>query len=199
MRHLNATSFVDKARLHSKEAFIPLFEVTIPLDGKDDQELHFCNWGEDVIYKGVSYTGGDFDFTIRSDNNKMPVGTLSCYDPSGQLHQLLEHSYGAVDAKVVIKVVNTASLDKEPEFEELFAVGRSSMKGGYVQFELTVPNYIAMRCPPRLFIREFCGWTYRDKSCGYKGDKPTCDYSLRSNNGCVAHDNSSNFGGFPSM
>lgn len=198
MRHLTASSFVDKARLHSKQAFIPLFEVTVPVNDREERLL-FCNWGEDVEYQGERYLGGNFDFSIRSDSNKMPVGMLSCFDPTGQLHQLLEHSYGAVGANVTIKVVNTASLESAPEFEEYFIVGRSSMNAGFVQFELSVPNYIAMRFPPRVLIRNFCGWTYKNAACGYQGEKPTCDYSLFGDNGCQAHNNTAHFGGFPSM
>lgn len=198
MRHLTASSFVDKARLHSKQAFVPLFEVVIPINGEEHQ-LFFCNWGEDITYQGNVYNGGNFDFSIRSDSNKMPVGTLSCYDPTGQMHQLLEHSYGAVGANVTIKVVNTASLDASPEFEEYFIVGRSSMSGGFVQFELSVPNYIAMRFPPRVLIKNFCGFLYKSDECGYVGGKQTCDYSLLGANGCAAHDNARRFGGFPSM
>ncbi len=196
MRHLTASSFIDKSKLRSKHAFVPLFEVSI---NNDEVTLYFTNWADNIEYQGNEYIGGNFDFSLKSTANKLPVGNLSCFDPSGQLHQLLEKHHGAINSKVTIKIVNTGSLDQNPEFAEFFNVGKTSSKSGFVSFELTVPNYVAARFPPRQTMRNFCGWIFKSPECGYTGPKTTCDYSLRGDNGCIAHENESNFGGFPSI
>ena len=177
---------------------MPLFFVKI--QGQDESfPLRFCRWSEDIEYQGETFVAGDFDFEVTNANNEMPTAKLSGFDGTGHVHRLLEQAHGGTGSEVDIIIVNTASLDKKPEFVETFMVSSSSVKDGAVEFALSMPNYASMRFPRRIIMSGYCSWIFRSKECAYTGDLTTCDYSLRGANGCTAHRNSANFGGFPSV
>lgn len=205
MKHLNIGSVIDKSKLSSKAAFVPLFEVALKgVEGVDfePQTLRFCRWSEDLTFEDHLFVASDFDFEVSTDANEMPTAKLTGYDPSATIHRLLEQAHGAADSEVRLIIVNTeeiAAKNWRPEYEEHFLVSRTSVKGGRVEFQLGMPNYTTIRFPRRIMMSQYCSFLFKDERCGYTGGLASCDYSLRGENGCIAHQNSENFGGFPSI
>lgn len=198
MRHLNVASVIDKSKLASKEAFVPLFTVWIAV-GDSKIPVRVAHWSEDIEYKGETYFAADFDFNFELGEGQLPTASLSGYDPTGQIQRLLESSRGAAGSEVRIDVVNTLTLDREPEYTEVLSIADTSIKSGTVSIRLEMPDYMRIRFPRRLAYREYCSWIFKDARCGYKGSASSCDYTLNGENGCMRKGNTVNFGGFPSI
>jgi len=76
-------------------------------------------------------------------------------------------------------------------------------------------NILDVQVPLRMYYRDFCGFTYKSPECGYDfayylgsgvnaelfplASETSCDHTLRGPNGCLAHDNTLRFGGFPTI
>ncbi|KLV10187.1 hypothetical protein C9I92_21865 [Photobacterium ganghwense] len=198
MRHLNVASVIDKSKLASKEAFVPLFTVRMDVNG-ELTSIYIARWIEDIEYKGNTYLAANFDFEFQQSEGEMTTASITGHDSTGQIQRLIESSRGAAGSEVQIDIVNTMTLDREPEFTEVLSISDTSVKGGDISFKLEMPDYLRVRYPRRIAYREYCSWFFKDERCGYKGSAQTCDYSLNGRNGCIAKGNSANFGGFPSI
>ncbi|CDT54306.1 Putative Phage-related protein-like (fragment) [Vibrio coralliirubri] len=82
---------------------------------------------------------------------------------------------------------------------ETFQVTGASAKNYEVSWTLGAMDLLRVRTPRRRQMRNRCCWRYKSKECGYTGAQKYCDLSLQGLNGCTAHDNEGNFGGFPGI
>src|SRR5205085_10528274 len=102
-------------------------------------------------------------------------------------------------SELTLRIVNTQRLDHPPEMEHELQVTGSSVKNYVVTFTLGAENPLALNFPRHRQFKGRCVWRYKGYGCQYTGTKPTCDYTLDGDNGCVAHDNAINFRGLPGL
>lgn len=82
---------------------------------------------------------------------------------------------------------------------EYFKVVGAAVKGNIVTWTLGDDNPLASPFPRRRQLMDRCSWRYKSNNCGYAGGMSSCDLTLNGSNGCAAHDNDLNFGGFPGI
>lgn len=90
-------------------------------------------------------------------------------------------------------------LDAEPEVLDRFEIISASSSDFQVSWTLGMQNLIDQKFPGRTQFRDRCGLRYKGSECGYVGPLPTCSYTLTGSNGCQAHNNAPQFGGFPGL
>jgi phage-related protein len=125
--------------------------------------------------------------------------TLAAQDQTQLLAQFVEAYDGLVGSDVTLYVVNSGALSSPPEIEETFKVVGASVQTYVVTINLGVESATSARFPPFRQFKERCVWKYKGVRCKYAGVLETCDYTRSGANGCVAHDNEINFGGFPGI
>lgn len=199
---LSVSSVVEANRLSSGTPWIFLIdlEVVNPITGTVVIVRHYARNPEDVVFNGVTYEKGSFDLSIQSAGGQQAQVSLSINDFTQTIQGYMEAHGGGVGSNVTLYVVNTDRLDQPPEIVEYFQiVGASASK--YIQtFQLGAENALVQTFPRRRQTKDFCQWRYRDPdTCGYSGALPSCDLTLQGPNGCTAHENSLNFGGFPGL
>ncbi len=200
-RHLSVATVIEKNRISSAFAFIPILDIRIknPDTGEIVETLHFARNTEDLEFQGKTYVASHFDFDIKSAAGNQPELTLNVVDYSRAIQARMQEFGGGVGSEVTLTIVNTANLEQPPEVQEEFEVTGASVADYRVDFTLGAENPLMMRFPPGRMYKDRCRWRYKGEQCGYSGPLPRCDYTLQGENGCAAHNNTRNFGGFPGI
>ncbi|MGY2462236.1 hypothetical protein [Vreelandella sulfidaeris] len=204
MKHLSIATVIDKNRIASLEAFVPMLAIDV-IDhrtGNHIETIHLCrNGNEDINYKGQIYVTTDFNIDTKSEIDRPSEASLSFFDRTGVIIRYMQMYRGGVGFKVKLFFLNTGNMNQPPEFAETFSVRTASADtGGYtVSFTLGMENPLAQRIPRRTQRKDRCQWRYKGPECKYTGSLAGCDYTLQGNNGCSVHRNEQNFGGFPGI
>jgi len=87
---------------------------------------------------------------------------------------------------------------------DTFTVIGYSTAAERITLQLGGRNYMETPFPSRPLDRYRCGFEYKGALCKYASNsdgttRQSCDFSLNGPNGCEQHENSLNFGGFPSL
>jgi phage-related protein len=178
-------------------AFIELLDVKVTDEnGTLVETLRFCKNNENLTYQGETYVAANFELKITNNTNEEPRISLDAKDVTGILRQSMEQYGGGVGFPVTFTVVNTAKLDDPPEMVETFDVKAAKADGYNVSFQLGVENPLSLAFPIGKQFRDRCRHKYKGARCKYAGALGSCDYSYAGANGCIAHQNEANFGGF---
>jgi phage-related protein len=195
--HLSVATAIEKNRIASDVAFVLLLDIAVTDDnGALVETLHLAKNSENIIYQGNQYTGANFDVKLDLDVDTEPKMVVSAEDPSGFLRERMEAYSGGVGFQVGLTVVNTGNLAQPPEMKESFEVTEAAASGYNVNFTLGIPSPVRLRFPTRLQFRDQCPFLYKGAQCAYAGSNPSCDFTYFGSNGCKAHNNEANFGGF---
>lgn len=195
--HLSVATAIEKNRIASDKAFVLLLDVEIVDElGNVGETIHLARNSEDVLYKGTDYTASNFSVKLNLDISEEPKLEVTAEDPTGVLRQKMEQYAGAAGFPVTLTVVNTGNLDQPPEIQESFKVVSSSASGYQVTFTMGIDNPVAQRFPNRIQWQNQCSYRYKGTRCKYAGPLATCDFTYQGPNGCKAHANQANFGGF---
>lgn len=199
-KHLNISTIIDKNKISSDNAFIILLAVEVknPVDGSIVETIRFCKNSENITYKGDLYIATNFDIDVKVEMNKEPQITLKARDQTRALGQYIDLYDGLMNNKVTMYIVNSASLT-EAEIEEEFVILSASIENYDCEIALGVESAVNQRFPNYRQFKDRCVWKYKGQRCKYTGPLPTCDYTRTGSNGCIAHDNEINFGGFPGI
>lgn len=199
-KHLNLSTIIDKNKISSENSFIILLAVEVknPVDGTIVETIRFCKNSENIEYKGDLYIATNFDMDIKTEINKEPSITLKAHDETRALGQYIDLYDGLINNKVTMYIVNSAAL-QEAEMEEDFIILTASISGYKVEMALGIESAVNQRFPNFRQFKDRCAWKYKGIRCKYAGALPTCDYTRTGPNGCIAHDNEINFGGFPGI
>lgn len=199
-KHLNISTIVDKNKIASDKVFLVLIEVgVLDSEGTLVETLRFCKNSENITYNSQTYQAANFTLSMSNEVDREPSITLTAQDQTRTLGQYVEAYDGLVKSTVKLLIVNSGSLSAPAEFEEDFIITSASIQDYVVSIELGVESAVAQRFPPYRQFKDRCAWKYKGQRCKYAGGLATCDYTLNGANGCVAHDNAINFGGFPGI
>jgi phage-related protein len=199
-KHLNLSTVVDKNKITSDKAFVVLFKVIV----RDYQEnvidtLRFAKNSENVIFQGDVFQAANFDLKVEIEDQKEPSISITAQDTTKTLSTYIDLYDGLVKSDVTLFVVHEDSLDGPAEVEESFVVIDSSVQEYVVTMNLGVQSAVSSRFPNFRQFRNRCAWKYKGERCKYVGAMPTCDFTRDGANGCIAHGNEPNFGGFPGL
>jgi len=202
MQPLSVASIIEKNRLSSATPFVPLLDIEVvnPSTGVVVEALHICRNSEDITFQGETYAATPFDFDTKAESGGQSKVTLRVRDITKALQGRMQAYGGGIGFNVTLMIVNTSALTEPAEAVEYFQVIGASAQNYDVQFTLGAENAVTVTFPRRTQRKDFCQWRYKDPdTCAYAGALPSCDLTLQGPNGCGAHDNSPNFGGYPGI
>jgi phage-related protein len=199
--HLNLSTVIDKNKIDSDKTFLFLFSADVKdSTGALITTLYFAKNSEDVQYNGNTYQAANFDIDIQIEAGQEPQITLRAQDQTRTIQSYIDLYDGMVKSTVKLLVVHEDALpDGAPEMDEDFLVIESSVNEYIVEIKLGTESAVAQRFPLYRQFKNRCAWKYKGVRCKYKGSMPTCDYTRDGSNGCIAHGNEPNFGGFPGL
>lgn len=199
-RHLTVGTAIDKSRIYSGNAYIPLIEIDILNSaGSVIETLYFARNSENITFRGNLYLAGNFTIDATQEVNQEPRVSITAQDQKKMLSSKLDQYDGGSNFPVRILIVNSDALDKPAEIEEEFKIQKSRVVNYVVTIELGAENPLSLRFPRRRQFKNRCGWRYKDSRCKYAGGLTECDFTFDGANGCVAHSNEINFGGFTGL
>lgn len=195
-------SVVEKNKIHSSVAFLLLLEIEVinPYTLASVQTFRVARNNEPVeLGDGRTFIPFPFDIDLKYESGGIPNITLTLNDHEKIVSSIVRDYAGGVGSNVRLLVVNSANLDDPPELTEYFQVISASSQGYAMNWTLGAENALSVAFPKRRQMRDRCAWRYKGSECGYSGAMPSCDLSLTGPNGCEAHSNTVNFGGFPGI
>lgn len=200
-RGISVSTILEKNKLTSGVAFVVLAKLEILNTATQTfvETLYLANNTENVVFGGQTYIAFPFRIDLRYEAGAVPEITMSATDFQSVLLGKLNTYAGATGSRVTITIVNTANLAQGAEVEEVFEVIGTSASEWVISIRLGAESPLARQFPARTQMKDRCSWKYKSAECGYTGSMPTCDLSLQGANGCAAHNNTINFGGFPGI
>lgn len=182
------------------------FLVCLEIDVKDIEDpatvietLYLVSNNEDITLGGNLYTCFPFQVDFKYEAGSQAQMTVTAKDVTRDLQARMQAYNGGVGFDVRMKIFHQDATNDPAEFEEQFQVINSSAADYVVTWTLGAENLLDRQFPARRQYRERCAWRYKGAECGYAGALVSCDYTLTGANGCRAHNNEYNFGGFPGL
>jgi hypothetical protein len=191
-RHLSVATVIEKNKVSSNVAFVILLDIKVvdPNTRAVVETMRIARnteavlFGKDAQGNPISYQPGNFNVNIDQKQTEASTVTITAQDQTGFIQSRMEAMAGGVFSEVVMTVVNTARLDKPPEWQETFQIVDSNVKDFVVTFRLGAENMLNIRFPKHTQYKDRCAWRFKGYGCGYTGGQPTCDYSKDGPNGC---------------
>jgi hypothetical protein len=201
--HVSIATALDKNRVSSDATYLILLEVDIidPTSADVVVTLYAANNNDDYVFNGITYSPIPFEITLTQEKEKTPTAQIQVYD-LGQIFQAALQAYGGtLGWPARLKVVNTSSPTPQIEIEQNYEIvaAQATDTDYSITFTLGAENPLTLAFPFRKQYQQRCFWAYKDSNCQYSGSMPTCDYTFSQSNGCIAHGNSANYGGFPGL
>lgn len=198
---ISVASVLEKNKIASSVAFLLLAKLEV-FDSTTQTYVdivYVVNNAENVVFEGNTYVPYPFGVNIKHEAGAIPQITLVAQDFQKVLLNKLNAYSGATGSRVTLTVVNSGNLSQGAEIEEVFEIIGSSASDYVVTLNLGAESVLTRLYPTRTQMKDRCGWRYKGPECGYTGGMATCDLSLQGANGCAAHNNALNFGGFPGI
>lgn len=199
---LSVASAIEKSKIASNVPFLVLLDIAVfaPLAPTTLIEtLRLTNNSTGITWNGNPYAPAQFDLDLSAESGKQSSLQLEIWDIARAIQSRMQEYGGGVGFTVTVTVLNSGNLSQPAEIQETFEITGASASQYKVRFTLGSENALAKNFPRRVQTRDFCQWRYRSTECGYTGGLPTCDLTLKGPNGCSAHNNTINFGGFPGI
>jgi hypothetical protein len=200
-KHLSVATVIEN-RLSSDTPFLCAMDIEVvdPITGVVVEVIYLVRNSEDITYQGNAYVATSFDLDLKSEGGAVPTVSVAIKDFTKAIQGRMQAYGGGLGFNVTIYVVNAGNLLQPPEVVEFFQVIGAKAANYIVTFTLGAENAVAVTFPKRRQTKDFCQWRYKDpETCAYAGSLATCDLSLQGPNGCVVHENSPNFGGYPGI
>lgn len=200
-RALSVASIIEKNKLASGVPFVLLAKIEI-FDSTSQtfvETVYVANNTESVVFAGQTYVAFPFTIELRYEAGAIPDISMSAVDFQKVLLGKLNAYGGATGSRVTIVIANTGNLSAGAEIEEVFEVTSASASEWKITLRLGAESVISRQFPARTQMKDRCSWRYKSAECGYTGGLASCDLSLQGANGCAAHNNTINFGGFPAI
>jgi hypothetical protein len=200
-KSLSVASIIEKNKLSSASPWLIALDIQVidPLSGQLVETLYVVRNSEPIQFNGNIYQESSFDLELKEQANAQPTVQLTFNDYTRALQARMQAYGGGVGFKVNAYIVNAGNLGQGPELTEYFEVIGASAQQYVCTFTLGAENTVMQTFPRRMQTRDYCQWRYRSPECGYNGPNPSCDLSFKGPNGCAAHNNTINFGGFPAI
>lgn len=198
---LSVASVIEKNKIASTEPFLALLSVEVidPTTKQPVETFHLARNTEDVTYMDVVYSAMAFEIELKQEVGAQVSVNLKIADFTRAVQERMQAYGGGIGSNVIITIINHGNLNQPPEVQEFFTVTGASAQGYMVSWTLGAESILAATFPRRKEFRDRCTWRYKGADCKYAGAMPSCDFSLQGPNGCAAHQNTINFGGFPGI
>jgi hypothetical protein len=198
---LSVASVIEKNKVSSGVAFVVLakFEIFNSVTQQFVETIYVANNDEAISFQGNTYVPFVFSVDVKYEAGAVPTFTMTATDFQKVLMNRLQVYGGATGSRVTLIVANSGNLSQGPEVSEVFEIIGSSASEWTITFTLGAESVLTRLFPGRTQMRDRCSWRYKGAECGYTGAMATCDLSLQGANGCAAHNNTANFGGFPAL
>lgn len=208
---------IDKSNLSSDDPVFMLVDVYVVnrVTGEQTGEIiRLANTPQEIstesdttgglVFQGNTYQPAAFDVQLKETAGEVPTINMTVKDVTGIVRNYMDLYAGGVGFNVRVSVVWGSTLDlpssqQRAEIQEMFQVISGSIADRDVTWSLGAPSLLAFDFPRRRQTKDFCQWQYKGVECAYTGGMTTCDRTLKGENGCEAHDNVANFGGFPGI
>ena len=191
------TSF--KTRKNAEEVR-PIFLYEIQYDKVGNQWLYYCNWPENIVFDGITYTRFPITHNRISENlaGKVDKVNLRIGNADRQIQYYLENWSGLRDAEVRIKMVWQEEINDPTCFDEnVFAIADSTSGDEEAMFVLASKmDVLDIRLPRRKYYRTYCTFIFKGEGCAYSGAEATCNHTLQR---CIEIGNVHRFGGCPAI
>lgn len=200
-KSLSVASVIEKNRISSDVAWLICVDIDVidPATGALVKTGHYVRNTESIVFNGFVYEPSNFDIELKEESGVQQTVSLSFKDYTLTIQRLMQAYGGGVGFLVAILVVNSAALTQAPEVIEHFEITGAESANYACSFTLGAENNITKSFPRRRQTKDYCQWRYKGDDCGYSGDLPSCDLSLKGSNGCAAHQNVIHFGAYPGI
>lgn len=200
-KSFSVANVIEKNKLATGEAFLVLLEIILvdTTTGGVVDTIYVVNNNENITYDLNIYQAFPFDLQLSQESGGVPEISLTATDFQKILISHMNSLSGGTGSSVIVRVVNSGNLSAEPELEETFEVIDASASDYKINVKLGAENALRKNFPRGVQMRDRCRWRYKGTECGYVGAIASCDLSLQGANGCAAHDNTLNFGGYPGL
>jgi phage-related protein len=200
-KSLSVASVIEKNRLSSDTPWLICIDVDVidPATGELVETGHYVLNTEPVTFNGHTYEPSSFDIELKEESGTQQTVRLSFNDYTLVIQRKMQLYGGGVGFSIAVMVVNAGALEQPPEIVENFQVIGAESSNYVCSFTLGAENNVSKTFPRRRQMKDYCQWRYRGEDCGYTGDLPSCDLSIKGPNGCAAHQNVIRFGAFPGI
>ncbi len=198
---VSIATVLEKNEIASSVAILTLLKVEVwdEITRTFPEIFYIVNNDEDFSFNGQTYTAYPFEFEMSQSGGEETNIGLTLKDVTGAIKQKMNQYAGMVQSLVTVMLVPANAIAGPAEISFTFRVMTSSIVDFDVSWELGNKSHLSTKFPRRTLMKDRCSWQYKSTDCGYTGGMPSCDYSLQGPNGCAAHTNSPNFGGFPGL
>jgi hypothetical protein len=197
-KSLSVATVLEKNKLSSDTPFLITLDIDVvnPDTGGVVETGRYVRNSEAITLNGNTYEPAAFDIELREEAGAMQTVNLSIKDYTRAIQQKMQLYGGGIGFGVTVSVVNAGNLAHPPEVQEFFEVVGADSSNYVCNFTLGAENTVAKTFPRRRQTRDYCQWRYKGQECGYSGNLPSCDLTLKGPNGCQAHGNAIRFGAF---
>lgn len=199
-KNISLVSVAEKNDISSGTPFLICLKIDVvnPATLSIVETLYLVKNTEDVTVGGQVYTAFPFEIQVKSSSGEVPTATVVADDYSRAIQARMQAYGGGVGFIIDIMVVNASAAPEIVDTEYFEVIGASAARN-IVTWTLGDDNPLASPFPKRRQLMDRCPWRYKSARCKYVGAMPSCDLTLNGSNGCAAHSNDLNFGGFPGI
>lgn len=210
MKNLSLTSVMEVNSFSSDSAWLIALKIHVRnhQTGAEVAIIRVVNNTEITRIEDEDYEPMSFTIDVKETTNQLPSVSITIQDQAEVVAPYMQRYGGGVgfDVDLMIVRADTAAAVPseatyvEPELVEFFQVITSGYKDYVASWSLGTENPLRRMFPLRKQEQDQCSFMYKQAgTCGYTGSKPSCDLSLDGANGCRAHNNTKNYGGYPGI
>ncbi len=204
MRDLDLVVKLEKNKLATDangNCWVYLLEIQI----SPSETLYLTNNHASVPHNSIVYTAFPFVVGEMTEDGKGNLSSISLTvdNTTLEVSRWLELNDGASFKRVVLTKFliydDGLSITGAAAVTETFRVSTVAENEKACVFTLGQEDLLKLDVPRETFNRRRCPFEYKGPRCKYAGILENCDKTLRGRDGCEAHDNVENFGGFPGV
>ena len=202
MRTLDSAFETQKNK--KQNAPITLYEIQI----NSSTTIFIAERNVNTIFNGNTYLA----FGIKRGNisqnkdGRIDQMTISISNVSLEMSSFIGNNDMRDNSIKILTVFEDTLATPTAKIEETFYIKSATVDENVAAFLVgTKLDIFELQIPRRTYNRTVCQWIYKDENCKFSGTftggdgADICDKSLDTKNGCRAHDNIINFGGFPDI
>lgn len=200
-RHLTVATVIEANKIASATPFLEMIEIDVRnAAGVHVEWIRLVKNSENVTFEGEQWYASNFSVSVSQKTGEEPSISVSAFDITGVIRGYMERYDGGVGFPLRYVIANADRLDEPAEISEDFTILSATAPAGFeVRFTIGTESPLRLRFPISIQEPDRCRFKYKGVRCKYAGLMATCDYTKDGANGCIAHDNEANFGGFPAL
>ena len=159
--------------------------------------LYFASWDVDVTYQGKVYQATAIKHSEISQEADGKISDLNLtVGNADRLIQFYIVNYDLLGKYVTVKQIFPAS-GSNGCISTRFKIKSVYAKKDHAVFTLSLGlDFLKLKVPSRIMMRDYCLWRFKDSNCAYSGPETSCKGTF---DACREKSNTHNFGGFPAI